>query len=275
MRKYRRWFSGIRYGFRSSVSCKGEEMKERWAAGVFCLVIIFLVSVMGLSESARAAESTADVAASAAMKEKLRKEIIGDRQFPGEEEEYIIGYGDILSVSVYGEGDMAASAATAAAGQAGGETAGGDSLRRPGNGVEVRIDGRISLQHVGDVDVVGMSLTQLADYLKKLYATVFSDPMVSVTLVQGNSRRYTVMGQVNNPGIFYLDYPITIVQVVARSGGFTEWANHDITVVRQGDGLRPEKEKQETLEFDYDDFLKGRDLEKNIYIHSGDIVIVH
>ncbi len=255
--------------------------KELTITTILLLLLSLFPGSPGLRSMAHAAESTADVAASAAMKEKLRKEIVGDRKFPGEEGEYVIGYGDILSVSVYGEGDMAASAATAggpAGGVAGAAGAGGgaDTPRRPGSGVEVRIDGRISLLHVGDVDVVGMTLTQLADYLKKLYANIYSDPMVTVTLVQANSRRYTVMGQVNNPGIFFLDYPITIVQVVARSGGFTEWANHDITVVRQGDGLRPvDQESSKTLEFDYDDFLKGQDLEKNIYIKAGDIIIVH
>ncbi|BCO07655.1 hypothetical protein GF1_00310 [Desulfolithobacter dissulfuricans] len=240
---------------------------------LFVLIVLFVLCQAGL---ARAAQSTADVVADSAMKEKLRQEIVGtELQYPGEEEEYVIGYGDILSVSVYGEGDMAASLAHAA-GRGEGEGAGGDALRRPGTGVEVRIDGRISLQHIGDVNVVGMTLTQLADYLKKLYSTVFTDPIVTVTLVQSNSRRYTVMGQVANPGIFFLDYPITLVQAVARSGGFTEWANHEITVVRQGDGLHKGKGQQKKkLEFDYDDFLKGKDLEKNIYIHSGDIVIVH
>lgn len=240
---------------------------------LFVLIVLFVLCQTGL---AQAAQSTADVVADSAMKEKLRQEIVGtELQYPGEEEEYVIGYGDILSVSVYGEGDMAASLAHAA-GRGEGEGAGGDALRRPGTGVEVRIDGRISLQHIGDVNVVGMTLTQLADYLKKLYSTVFTDPIVTVTLVQSNSRRYTVMGQVANPGIFFLDYPITLVQAVARSGGFTEWANHEITVVRQGDGLHKGKGKQKKkLEFDYDDFLKGKDLEKNIYIHSGDIVIVH
>ena len=255
--------------------------KKLIVTGILVMLTSLFLGSLGQRTVARAAESTADVAASAAMKAKLRRAIVGDRKFPGEEGEYVIGYGDILSVSVYGEGDMAASAATAPAptGEAtGGGTAGRgpDSLRRPGHGVEVRIDGRISLLHVGDVNVVGMTLTQLADYLKKLYANIYSDPMVTVTLVQANSRRYTVMGQVTKPGIFFLDYPITIVQVVARSGGFTEWANHEITVVRQGDGLRPvAKNQKKTLKFDYDDFLKGRNLDKNIYIKAGDIIIVH
>jgi polysaccharide export outer membrane protein len=106
----------------------------------------------------------------------------------------------------------------------------------PKGGVPVRMDGRVSLLHIGDVEAVGFTLTQLADYLKVLFATVYDDPVVTVVLEQSNSRRYTVMGKVANPGIFYLDYPINLVQVVARCGGFTEWANLELTVVREGAG---------------------------------------
>jgi polysaccharide export outer membrane protein len=122
-----------------------------------------------------------------------------------------------------------------------------------------------------------MTLTQLADYLKKLYATVYADPIVTAVLMQSNSRRYTVMGQVANPGVFQLDYPITVVQSVARSGGFTEWANHDITVVRAGDGVKTEagESGKNTIEIDYDDVVKGKELDSNIHIQSGDIIIVH
>lgn len=222
---------------------------------------------------AYAAESTNDVVVDSVQKEKLRQDIIGDMQLPGEDEEYIVGYSDILSITIYGEGDMSASEAVASD-RARGE--GGDTIRRRGSGVEVRLDGRVSLKHVGDVKVVGMSLTQLADYLKKLYVAVFDDPIVTVTLVQSNSRRYTVMGKVNGPGIFYLDYPVTIIQAVARSGGFNEWANHNVTVIRQGSGLSSEGgAEQKSVQFDYDDFLKAKHLEKNIYLHANDVVIVH
>lgn len=141
--------------------------------------------------------------------------------------------------------------------------------------MQVRMDGMISLKHIGDIKAMDLTLTQLADYLKVIYATVFDDPVVTTVLVQGNSQRYTVMGKVTAPGVFVLDYPINIVQAVARGGGFTEWANSDITLVRKdapsGDNLF----KGNTLEFDYDDFLKGQKLEKNIFVKSGDIIIVH
>ncbi len=246
-----------------------------------CFTLAILAVVCGW-QPVRAAESTADVVVSNAQKEKLRKEIVGNLILPGEQQEYIIGLGDVLSVKVYGEGEMTASSA-AGNNRAGAEVAGGaggggggDILRQPGSGGEVRMDGRISLKHIGDIQVAGMTLTQAADYLKKLYLTVFDDPIVTVVLVQSNSRRYTVMGQVRNPGIFYLDFPVTIIQAIARSGGFNEWANHDVTIIRQGSGPKTKREKEKkTLTFDYDDFLKGKNLEANIYLQPNDVMIVH
>jgi polysaccharide export outer membrane protein len=127
---------------------------------------------------------------------------------------------------------------------------------------------------VGDVRAVGFTLTQLADYLKEIFATVYDDPVVTVVLGQSNSQRYTVMGKVVAPGIFYLDYPINLVQVVARCGGFNEWANSELTVVRKDAGDN-ELFRSNTLKFDYDDFLAGKKLERNIFLKSDDIVIVH
>ena len=238
----------------------------RLGARVLWIVALVLISVQG----AWAAQSTADAVADDKMKAQLRSEIVGATVFPGEEKEYVIGIGDVLGVSIYGEGDMAATASPVAAKPEG-------EGKAQAGGLVVRMDGRVSLLHVGDVNVVGMTLTQLADYLKKLYATVYADPIVTAVLMQSNSRRYTVMGQVANPGVFQLDYPITVVQSVARSGGFTEWANHDITVVRAGDGVKTEagESGKNTIEIDYDDVVKGKDLESNIHIQSGDIIIVH
>ncbi len=245
--------------------------------------LCFFLAILAMTcswQPVLAAESTADVVVSSAQKEKLRKEIVGNLILPGEQQEYIIGLGDMLSVKVYGEGEMTASSTggnnRSGAAVAGGAGGGGDVLRQSGSGGEVRLDGRISLKHIGDIEVAGMTLTQTADYLKKLYQTVFDDPIVTLVLVQSNSRRYTVMGQVRSPGIFYLDFPVTIIQAIARSGGFNEWANHDVTIIRQGSGpMAKRKKEKKTLTFDYDDFLKGRDLDKNIYLQPNDVMIVH
>ncbi len=234
-------------------------------------VVNSLLIVLFLSVPVFAAQSTKDITASDALKEEAKTNILGKvSASKSVDDEYIIGHGDFLEVQVYGEGSMAVSAPSPAPG-----TEVGDGLRGGSTGVQVRIDGRVSLKHIGDVEAVGMTLTQLADYLKILYATVYDDPIVTVVLNKSNSQRYTVMGKVAQPGIFYLDFPINLVQVIARSGGFTEWANSEMTVVRKDGSKDSPLFKGNTLRFDYDDFLSGRKLEQNILIKSGDIIIVH
>jgi polysaccharide biosynthesis/export protein len=232
--------------------------------------LLIIAVTMLFSSSVMAAQSTVDVPVTKELMDKARQKVMAQKKAGAKgDDEYVIGTGDILSVQVYGEGDMSIETPTP---PGGGVSSG--SPRGGVKGVTVRMDGLISLKHVGDVDAVGFTLTQLADYLKEIFSTVYDDPVVTVVLVQSNSQRYTVMGKVNSPGIFFLDYPIDIVQVVARCGGFTEWANSEITVVRKNAGNNG-LFKGNTLQFDYDDFLAGEDLEKNISIKAGDIIIVH
>ncbi len=231
--------------------------------------LLTTIALVFFSSSVFAAQSTADVPVTKELKEKTLQSILGKSAVSRtSQKEYVIGHGDLLRVLVYGEGDM-----SAAGPQGAGPQRTPDSPRSGGGGVPVRMDGRVSLLHIGDVEAVGFTLTQLADYLKVLFATIYDDPVVTVVLEQSNSQRYTVMGKVANPGIFYLDYPIDLVQVVARCGGFTEWANLELTIVREG--KKSELFDGNTLNFDYDDFLNGKKVEKNILIKPGDFIIAH
>ena len=244
---------------------------------------IFLCFTMAWS--CWAAESSSDVPVKAETKEQYRQEILGSKGQVKTEREYVIGYRDILYVEVYGEGSMAVGAGNpsspspaatkpAAEGQQ-------DFIRGRGTGAEVGADGRVSLRHIGDVYVVGMTLNQLADYLKKLYSTVYDKPNVITSLVQSNSRQYTLMGQIVRPGLYHIDYPITIVKAIAQAGGLTQWASSKVTVIRQENDLipqgKPDKESQKSqrFQFDYDDFQKGKDFDKNIRLEPGDVVVVH
>ena len=220
-----------------------------------------------------AAQSTADVSVSAKMKDSVLKEILSSRvEQNSPEKEYIIGHGDVLTVNIAEEGDMAASSVPGISRQ----DKTNDAPRLANTGTTVMMDGKISLRDIGDVYAVGLTLTELADYLKKLYAVIYDNPTITTTLVQSNSLRYTVMGNVTQPGIFFLDYPMTIVQAVARAGGFSEWASKDITVVR---AQMKEEDKAHfdgnTMKLNYDKFVSGKELESNILIRSGDIIIIN
>ena len=227
-----------------------------WLVTVLCLITVPGICL--------AAESTKDVTASPKLKqESLQK--VGAQQVRSESE-YVIGHGDVLVVSVYGEGNMAADDDSAPSDK---------KASTANNGVTVRLDGRISLKHVGDVQAAGLTPTQLADMLKTLFATVYDDPVVTVVLQKSNSQRYTMMGKVGKPGVYPINYPINIVQAVAEAGGFDQWANSKVTVVRKESGELTKDFEGNTLKFDYDDFLAGKRLERNIIIKSGDIVIAH
>lgn len=240
----------------------------------FRILMLCALVVLPVNGQVWAAQSTADVPVPDSLRVAAREKVLGATTTTPSEEEYVIGHGDVLSVQVYGEGEMSAAGPTTVSK----EMQTDDSLRDGAkSGVNVRIDGRISLKHIGDVDAVGMTPTQLADYLKEIYAAVFDNPIITVVLLKSNSQRYTVMGKVVKPGVYFLDYPINLVQVVARCGGFTEWTKSEITLVRND--LKKNKQSQSfsgnTLIFDYGDFLDGKNLEKNVLIQTGDIVIVN
>lgn len=238
-------------------------------AGFRSLVICLIIMVASVC-SAMAAQSSKDVTVTDAQKSQAKSKVLeGSGVVQPQDPEYVIGHGDLLDVQVYGEGSMAVTAPQAAA-----DGSAADA-NVPAGAIQVRIDGRISLKHIGDVEVVGMNMTQAADYLKMLYSSVYDDPVVTVVLKKSNSKLYTVMGKVVNPGVFNIEQPINLVQVIARCGGFTEWANSELTVVRENGSKSSPYFDGNTLKFDYDDFLAGRNLEKNIIIKSGDIIIVH
>ncbi len=158
--------------------------------------------------------------------------------------EYIIGRGDLLQVMVWKEKDLSQS-------------------------MSVRIDGRISLPLIGDVMAAGKTINSLTHELEKRFATVVTDPAVSVMLIQSKSWRYYIIGKINQPGEFPIDFPITILQAIAKSGGFAQWAKtDDISILRQTNG------HDQILKFNYNAVAKGQNLAQNIQIKPGDTIII-
>ncbi|MCL1979664.1 MAG: polysaccharide biosynthesis/export family protein, partial [Proteobacteria bacterium] len=235
-----------------------------------------IVAGFVMAWSCWAAESGSDATVKDDLKEKYRQEVLGGKEQAPKDQEYVIGYRDVLYVEVYGEGSMAVGPANAAQGP----SVEGQSQGR-GTGAEVGVDGRVSLRHIGDVYVVGMTLPQLAQYLSKLYSVVFTEPNVITSVMQSNSRQYTIMGQVKTPGLYLLDQPLTLVKAIAKAGGLTEWAKSTITVIRNGNdqvtgqGSDKPAKKVQQFQFDYDDFVAGKSAEKNIQLEPGDVIVVH
>lgn len=158
--------------------------------------------------------------------------------------EYIIGLGDELQIMVWKEPELA-------------------------QAMSVRIDGRISLPLVGDVQAAGKTIRELKKILEEKYGSMISEPAVSVMLVQSKSWRYYIIGQIKQPGEFPIDFPITVLQAIAKSGGFLEWAKTDrISIIRHEGG------KESIVPFNYEALVNGRNLQQNALVKPGDTIII-
>lgn len=135
----------------------------------------------------------------------------------------------------------------------------------------VRPDGKISLQLVGDVMAAGLTPAQLKDNLEKTYAGLIEKPSVAVIVRTLNHRSVYVGGAVNLPGMIEMPGNITALSAIIRAGGFNlnEAAVENVIVIRQEGAVR----KAYSLDFQ-EEVKGGIPQEEPFYLHAQDIVYV-
>jgi polysaccharide export outer membrane protein len=135
--------------------------------------------------------------------------------------------------------------------------------------VLVRPDGGISFPLAGDLSAAGTSIEQLRATLIERLGKYIPDPVVTVAVKQIGGNKIFVVGKVNRPGDFPLNRPIDVMQALGLAGGTTAFADlSDIQILRRRDG------KQQAIKFRYNDVEKGKALEQNVLLESGDTVVV-
>jgi polysaccharide export outer membrane protein len=135
--------------------------------------------------------------------------------------------------------------------------------------VPVRPDGKITLPLLNDVQAAGLTPQQLAAKISEGLKKFITSPQVTVGVTEINSRKIFVNGEVSRPGAFPLLPNMTILQALSSSGGFTQFARlKNIYVLRMEDG------KQVKHMFNYKDAVSGKNIEQNIILQGGDIIVV-
>lgn len=133
----------------------------------------------------------------------------------------------------------------------------------------VRPDGRFSFPLVGEIVASGHSVAEVQREIEAKLRKYISEPVVSVTLLNVGGNKIYVIGQVKNPGAFVMNPQLNVLQALSLAGGMTPFASvNNITIIRTNGG------KQTTLPFRYEDVSRGRSLEQNIILESGDVVVV-
>jgi polysaccharide export outer membrane protein len=136
--------------------------------------------------------------------------------------------------------------------------------------VLVRPDGGLSFPLAGDQRAAGRTVDELRQVLAARLKKFIPDPVVTVTVRQLGGNRVYVIGKVNRPGEFPFSRPLDVMQSLSLAGGATSFASvNDIRILRRGDNGR-----QISIPFRYEDVARGRDLEQNILLETGDTVVV-
>lgn len=158
---------------------------------------------------------------------------------------YAIQPGDILEISVWKEED----------------------LQRE---VLVRPDGRFSFPLAGEVDATGKTVGDLREEIAASLQKYIPDLIVTVSVKNILGNKVYVLGQVNKPGEFVVNPRVDVMQALSMAGGTTPFAALNDIVVLRRDG----QGSQRAIRFAYKDVERGRSLDQNIVLHSGDVVVV-
>jgi polysaccharide export outer membrane protein len=159
-------------------------------------------------------------------------------------EPYRIQPGDVLIVSVWKETDLQ-----------------GEVLVRP--------DGGLSFPLAGEHMAAGHTVEELRRAIDEKLRKYIPDPVVTVSVKGIGGNRVYVVGKVNHPGEFPFSRPLDIMQSLSLAGGATPFAAVNDIVILRRDG-----DKQTAIPFHYDDVARGRKLDQNILLKSGDTVVV-
>ena len=168
----------------------------------------------------------------------------GAQQVVPPDQSYKVLPGDMLQISVWGE----------------------ENLQEE---VLVRPDGAFSFPLCGDISARNRSVIELQEEITKRLRRYISDPVVTVSVAQVLGNKVYVIGQVARPGVFVVNPQVDVLQALSMAGGTTPFASlNDIKILRRtGD-------RQQALQFRYNEVVKGRNLEQNVILQSGDVVVV-
>ncbi len=157
---------------------------------------------------------------------------------------YGIQPGDLLEISVWREEDLARE-------------------------VLVRPDGGISFPLVGDIVAQGRTVDELRGIISERLQKYIPEPEVTVAVKQIAGNTVFVIGKVARPGAFIMGQPIDVMQALSMAGGTTTFAAlNKIRILRRVEG------RETAIPFRYAEVEKGENLEQNILLQPGDVVVV-
>jgi polysaccharide biosynthesis/export protein len=162
----------------------------------------------------------------------------------GMAEDYIVGPGDVLKITVYNHNDLQTT-------------------------VRITEDGFITMPLLGQVKVQGMKTSDVTVELTKLLANGYIvDPQVNIFIEEFRSKKAVILGHVNKPGLVEIRGATNFLEIMSQAGGLKDGAGETATIKRVKGG------KQEVIVLNLKSLVEGGDVNQNISIHDGDTIYI-
>lgn len=158
--------------------------------------------------------------------------------------DYFIAPADVLEISIWGETELSRQ-------------------------LVVRPDGKVSFPLIGDISVAGKTTTEVKNLVEKKIKSYIPQASATVIVSQLGSLQYYVIGKVAKPGMFDVSKTLSVLQALAMAGGLTTFAKEGgISIVRY------HGKETVRLPFNYKEVKRGKNLQQNILLERGDVVLV-
>ncbi|CAG1771678.1 partial Polysialic acid transport protein KpsD, partial [uncultured bacterium] len=158
--------------------------------------------------------------------------------------EFILGVGDEIELTVYRHDDL-------------------------NKKVRIPPDGTNTFPLIGKIQTKGTSIHQLQGKIKESLSTYLVDPQISLEVSSFKGQKIFILGEVHSPGVYQLETPTSIIEAIAKAGGYTlDGKYSSVVLIRNGN------EKPELKRLDLKRAFASGDLSQNVFVKSGDVVYV-
>jgi polysaccharide export outer membrane protein len=156
---------------------------------------------------------------------------------------------------------------------------------------EESITGRYQVDPIGQirvpllsqpVETAGLTTFELSARLRDELQRqdILLEPSVTVFVARSMSQNVTILGAVVRPGIYALEQPTTLLDLISRAGGLQPNAGRQLTVTHRPANFsgvvstQESAEEETTRSVDLLALVSGRDPSQNLLVKTGDVVRV-
>jgi polysaccharide biosynthesis/export protein len=175
---------------------------------------------------------------------------------------YQIGVGDILDIHVNDEEDISGR-------------------------YQVDQDGKVKVSLLSSpIPAAGSTTFQLSSRLRDELKNqnILRDPSVTVLILREMTQNVSVLGAVLHPGVYAIEKPTTVVEVISLAGGLAPNAGNSLTITHHSDAGAPGDSNSSastnpasptSVNVNVTELLSAKDRSANIPVHAGDVITVN